>query len=201
MVNARNLLETYRVAIAQKQRELAQQIKERETEVKTAFKDYCNVPYYLHAILIHDGTAESGHYYSFIYDRKQDLWWRFSDVNVSIEVEDVVFRESFGGQTASLKTAYSLIYINEFCKKSIEDKVVTPFLMGKFMTINGELRNRITMDNNAFQQAYTQYCAKKISDSIRRRYNDKKRQVTDSKSQLDQILHMNILNLIFHLHY
>lgn len=185
MTSARSLLETYRNAVSQKQRDLAQKIEEQETEVKSAFRDYCNIPYYLHAILIHDGTAESGHYYSFIYDRKQDVWWRFSDVNVSIEVEEVVFRESFGGQTASLKTAYSLIYINEFCKKSIEDKVVAPFLMGKFMTINGELRNRITMDNNAFQQGYTQLVAKKTSDSIRRRYNDKKRQITESKSQLD----------------
>ena len=70
--------------------------------------------------MIHDGTAESGHYYSFIYDRKQDVWWRFSDVNVSIELEEVVFREAFGGQTANLKTAYSLIYVNEFCRMATE---------------------------------------------------------------------------------
>ena len=45
-------------------------ISELEGNVTNAFADYCNMPYYLHAILIHDGTAESGHYYSYIYDRK-----------------------------------------------------------------------------------------------------------------------------------
>ena len=65
--------------------------------MQTAFADYCNIPYYLHCILMHEGTAESGHYYSFIYDRKQEAWWRFSDVNVSLEIEEVVFREAYGG--------------------------------------------------------------------------------------------------------
>ena len=104
----------------------------------------------MHAILIHDGTAESGHYYSFIYDRKQDAWWRFNDVTVSMEVEDVVMKESFGGQTAQTKTAYSLIYINEYCKNQIETKQAAPFLMGKHMSLSGELRNKITLDNNSF---------------------------------------------------
>ena len=62
----------------------------------------------------------------------------------------MVFRESFGGQPASTKTAYSLIYINEYCKNQLESKQAAPFLMGKFMNVNGDLRNRITLDNNSF---------------------------------------------------
>ena len=131
------------------------------------------MPYYLHAILIHDGTAESGHYYSFIFDRKQNLWWRFSDVNVSLEVEDVVFSEAFGGQAASTKTAYSLIYINEYCKNAMEQKRASPFLMGPHMSVNGELRDRITLGNNSFTEAYKQHKAKKTADAIRRRYHEK----------------------------
>ena len=90
--------------------------------MRTAFGDYRNIAYNLHAILIHDGTAESGHYYSFIFDRKQNVWWRFNDVNVSIEEEAVVFEEAFGGHAASLKTAYCLIYINTYCTNLIEQK-------------------------------------------------------------------------------
>lgn len=75
-------------------------------------------------------------------------------MNVSMEIEEVVFKEAFGGQTASLKTAYSLIYINEFCKQKMEEKTASPFLMGAFMNINGEIRNRITADNNAFTLAF-----------------------------------------------
>jgi len=36
-------------------------------------------PYYLHAILMHDGFADSGHYYAFIYDRASKIWYRFND--------------------------------------------------------------------------------------------------------------------------
>ena len=31
-------------------------------------------PYYLHAILIHEGSGDFGHYMAFIYDRKEEFW-------------------------------------------------------------------------------------------------------------------------------
>lgn len=71
MTSTTNILATYKAQIETKQASIEQQIEEKEQQIKTAFRDYCNIPYYLHAILIHDGTAESGHYYSFIFDRKQ----------------------------------------------------------------------------------------------------------------------------------
>lgn len=58
---------------------LEARLKHLENEVDNAFKEYKNFPYYLHAILIHDGNAESGHYYTFIFDRVADKWWRFND--------------------------------------------------------------------------------------------------------------------------
>jgi ubiquitin carboxyl-terminal hydrolase 25/28 len=68
-----------------------------ENEVDNAFKEYKNFPYYLHAILVHDGNAESGHYYTFIFDRVSEKWWRYNDFQVSEETEENVFAESFGG--------------------------------------------------------------------------------------------------------
>ena len=193
------MLAAYKSAILRKQEAITRQIQQKMEQERTAFADYCNIPFYLHAILIHEGTAESGHYYSFIYDRKQDVWWRFSDINVSIEIEEVVFREAFGGQVASRKTAHSLIYINEFCKQAMEDKIVSPFLMGKFMNIPGDLRDRVTVDNNTFTMAFNNYGAQRTADAIRRRFHEKKRQIVETKQQLDQILHLPLVNFIFHL--
>jgi len=62
-----------------KKQEISSKIEKLEKDIKGAFADYCNMPYYLHAILVHDGLAESGHYYSFIFDRKTNVWWRFND--------------------------------------------------------------------------------------------------------------------------
>jgi ubiquitin carboxyl-terminal hydrolase 25/28 len=40
--------------------------------------------------MIHDGAADHGHYYSFIYDRANQAWWRFNDHTVSLESEEIV---------------------------------------------------------------------------------------------------------------
>jgi len=73
--------------------------------------------------------------------------------------------------------------------------------MGKFMNVSGELRDRITIANNAFTRSYEVFCAKKLADSITRRYHEKKRQITESKQQLDQILHLPLINFVYHLEF
>ena len=39
-------------------KDLAQEIEQKQSTVQNAFKDYTNIPYYLHAILIHDGDGQ-----------------------------------------------------------------------------------------------------------------------------------------------
>jgi len=63
--------------------------------------------------------------------------------------------------------------------------MVSPFLMGKFMNLGGDLRNKIVIDNNSFTNAYKQFMAKKTADSIRRRNHEKHRSVTETKQQMD----------------
>ena len=82
----------------------------------------------------------------------------------------------------------------------MQDKVVSPFMMGKFMDVRGELRNKVSIENNTFLQAHAAFLTKKKADAIRRRFHEKKRQLHESKGQLDQILHIPLLNLCFHLH-
>jgi len=63
---------------------------------------------------MHEGSSEYGHYYSFIFDRKANKWYRFNDYKVSEESEEVVFREAYGSDDSKNKQcAYSLIYVNE----------------------------------------------------------------------------------------
>ena len=104
--------------------------------------------YNLHAILIHEGSATSGHYYSYIFDRKQNLWWKFSDANVSMEGEDVVFAEAFGGQEGSTRTAYSIIYANHYCEAMIDADPVSTFRMGQYLET--PLRDSVQIENVSF---------------------------------------------------
>ena len=97
-------------AFKKKQVSLQKQINELESAINLSFSQLQAYPYHLHAILVHDGTAESGHYYAFVYDRKNDYWLRFNDHKVSIEEESQVMKESKGGFGKSC--AYGLVYIN-----------------------------------------------------------------------------------------
>ena len=69
------------------------------------------MPYHLHAICIHDGTAESGHYYSYIRDFKQNVWRKYDDHRVSEVDEAQVFEEAQGG--GGTKSAYYMTYLSE----------------------------------------------------------------------------------------
>lgn len=89
-----------------------------EAKVETAFKDFTQQPYNLHAILVHDGSAESGHYFSFIYSHEHKSWFKFNDHLVTEVTEDRVMQDSMGGQQNSHKAAYLLVYTNQFVSQS-----------------------------------------------------------------------------------
>ena len=143
------------MSLQKKLNQIERQISEKQAEVDSAFKDYTNICYHLHAILIHDGTAQSGHYYSFIFDRKEETWWRFSDVNVSKVEEEVVFQEAFGGQKNSSKVAYSIIYVNEYCIGKIMEDPKASYLMGEYL--NAPLKESIVLENKSFIEAQNKY--------------------------------------------
>eukprot|EP00795_Rhopilema_esculentum_P016432 gene16432-7841_t len=68
------------------------------------------VPYRLHAILVHEGQANGGHYWSYIFDAQKKIWRKFNDVTVSETTWDEVQRESVGGYRNA--TAYCLVYVD-----------------------------------------------------------------------------------------
>ena len=70
-----------------------------------------NIAYNLHAIIVHDGNAYSGHYYSFIYDRFRSKWFMFSDIQVTEVSEEEVFKKSNGG--CQENTAYYVVYLDK----------------------------------------------------------------------------------------
>ena len=77
-----------------------------------------NKPYYLHSILVHEGSSEYGHYYAFVFDRNKRQWFRFNDHKVDPVEEKVVFEEAFGSPYNKLnQCAYSLMYVNDAIAK------------------------------------------------------------------------------------
>ena len=70
---------------------------------------YCQHKYCLHAVMVHEGEAISGHYWSYIYNRQTGLWLKFNDVCVGESSWDELVKESEGGYGKA--SAYCLIYI------------------------------------------------------------------------------------------
>ena len=92
-----------------------------KNQVKSAYAlpDLEKHSYHLHSICIHDGNASSGHYYSFIYDRFQKKWRRYSDLRVVDVSEEEVMNIAMGNGK-SWETAYWLVYIDNSLAKSLD---------------------------------------------------------------------------------
>ena len=84
-----------------------------EGQIKRLTSPQQSKPYYLHAILNHEGKSDYGHYYSFIYDRKGNQWYKFDDFKVAAVNEAEVFASSLGDpKSATQSCAYALVYVN-----------------------------------------------------------------------------------------
>ena len=84
--------------IEARERQESDEFVSDEAHKKKYPEDYYN--YKLKGVLIHMGTAESGHYYSLIQDRDKsdDTWYEFNDTIVRpFDTEDMA-SEAFGGE-------------------------------------------------------------------------------------------------------
>lgn len=52
----------------------------------------------LSGIVVHQGTTESGHYFSYIKDRRSGEWYEFNDKEVSKFDPEHIAAECFGGE-------------------------------------------------------------------------------------------------------
>jgi ubiquitin carboxyl-terminal hydrolase 7 len=53
--------------------------------------------YHLHAILIHSGSLDQGHYYCYIRPSEADVWFKFNDNTVTPAMKHVAFATGQGG--------------------------------------------------------------------------------------------------------
>ena len=92
--------------------------------------------YKLRGVVVHIGTAESGHYYSYIYDKVSGKWFEFNDILIQEINPEEIPAECFGGEekwnlgggpTTRQKfgNAYLVLYEREQFYKA--DKKIEPF--------------------------------------------------------------------------
>lgn len=81
-------------------------------EIKGIFSKIEKSKYSVFSIIIHEGTAESGHYYCFI-KLARDCWVKFNDFHTKQFTEDEVLAIAYGDKGSSAASAYCVFYMRD----------------------------------------------------------------------------------------
>ncbi|NXK07976.1 UBP28 hydrolase, partial [Herpetotheres cachinnans] len=136
-----------------------QDLKDSITRINLSIERmYCDpllqqVPYHLHAVLVHEGQANAGHYWAFIYDQPRKSWLKYNDISVTESSWEELERDSFGGLKNA--SAYCLMYISDKVSRFAAGEDDGPEV-GQFQreveALPPELRHYIQEDNWRLEQ-------------------------------------------------
>ncbi|XP_063341256.1 ubiquitin carboxyl-terminal hydrolase 25 isoform X1 [Pelmatolapia mariae] len=124
----------------------------RTIELMYSDKSMMQVPYRLHAVLVHEGQANAGHYWAYIYDPHQRCWMKYNDISVTKSSWEELVRDSFGGYRNA--SAYCLMYINDkkpFLTDEEFDKETGQILSG-MDKLPPDLKQYVKEDNEQFDK-------------------------------------------------
>uniref|UniRef100_A0A8C4EAM7 Ubiquitin carboxyl-terminal hydrolase 25 n=1 Tax=Dicentrarchus labrax TaxID=13489 RepID=A0A8C4EAM7_DICLA len=131
----------------------------RTIELMYSDKSMMQVPYRLHAVLVHEGQANAGHYWAYIYDPHQRCWMKYNDISVTKSSWEELVRDSFGGYRNA--SAYCLMYINDKKPFLIEeefDKETGQILSG-MDKLPPDLKHFVREDNELFDKEIEEWDA------------------------------------------
>lgn len=117
--------------------------------------------------MIHDGLAENGHYYTYLYDRKLKVWWCMNDHLVTQVEEEKVMQEAMGS-SKQYKSACNLFYINRHIAQIIDSQEFPVFTESHAKTLNiqKDLMDSIKKMNYAFELEVQSFVIKQTVESI-----------------------------------
>ncbi|NWT03907.1 UBP28 hydrolase, partial [Mionectes macconnelli] len=151
----RTCLQRWRNEIKQDMQDLKESIARTNLSIEQMYLDPLlqQVPYRLHAVLVHEGQANAGHYWAFIYNQPRKRWLKYNDILVTDSSWEEVERESFGGLRNT--SAYCLMYISDqvSCVGADEDEGPEAAQIQKEVeALSPELRHYIQEDNWHLEQ-------------------------------------------------
>ncbi|XP_061296335.1 ubiquitin carboxyl-terminal hydrolase 28 isoform X7 [Bos javanicus] len=141
--------------------EIEQDIQDLKNSIasttQTIEQMYCDpllrqVPYRLHAVLVHEGQANAGHYWAYVYNQPRQVWLKYNDISVTESSWEELERDSYGGQRNV--SAYCLMYINDklphFNAEAAPNELDQ--MSGEVEALSVELKHYIQEDNWRFEQ-------------------------------------------------
>nr|XP_025963764.1 ubiquitin carboxyl-terminal hydrolase 25 isoform X3 [Dromaius novaehollandiae] len=154
-------LHRWRTEVENDTRDLQESISRihRTIELMYSDKTMVQVPYRLHAVLVHEGQANAGHYWAYIYDHHQNRWMKYNDISVTKSTWEELERDSFGGYRNA--SAYCLMYINDkeqYLMQEEFNKETGQILVG-MDTLPSDLRDYVKEDNKRFEKELEEWDA------------------------------------------
>uniref|UniRef100_UPI00398E6448 ubiquitin carboxyl-terminal hydrolase 25 isoform X7 n=1 Tax=Pristiophorus japonicus TaxID=55135 RepID=UPI00398E6448 len=154
-------LHRWRMEVENDTRDLQESIARlhRTIELMYTDKTMMQVPYRLHAVLVHEGQANAGHYWAYIHDHHHERWMKYNDIAVTKSSWEELERDSFGGYRNA--SAYCLMYINDTERYLIEeefDKETGQVLTG-MNTLPCDLKEYVRDDNRKFEKELQEWDA------------------------------------------
>uniref|UniRef100_A0AAY4E4M5 ubiquitinyl hydrolase 1 n=1 Tax=Denticeps clupeoides TaxID=299321 RepID=A0AAY4E4M5_9TELE len=147
-------LQRWRMEVENNINELKAGIERVSQDLESMYLDssLCQVPYRLHAVLVHEGQASAGHYWAYIYDHTHRRWLKYNDVMVTESSWEELVRDSYGGMTNA--SAYCLMYINDKLPHLISEDTddETGQVLQGMDSLPPILRRYVREDNRWFQQ-------------------------------------------------
>ncbi|XP_053546090.1 ubiquitin carboxyl-terminal hydrolase 28 isoform X2 [Bombina bombina] len=145
-------LQRWRTEVDQDIQELKNCISNIRKSIENIYVDpeLSEVPYRLHAVLVHEGQAEAGHYWAYIYSHSRNSWLKYNDISVTEASWEEVQRDSYGGMRNA--SAYCLMYINRKLPYLIADAdAETGQLLDKIDALPPTLRRYVRAENRRFE--------------------------------------------------
>ncbi|XP_036304563.1 ubiquitin carboxyl-terminal hydrolase 25 isoform X10 [Pipistrellus kuhlii] len=161
-------LHRWRTEIENDTRDLQESISRihRTIELMYSDKSMIQVPYRLHAVLVHEGQANAGHYWAYIFDHHENRWMKYNDIAVTRSSWEELVRDSFGGYRNA--SAYCLMYINDKAQFLIQEefnKETGQALVG-IETLPPDLRDFVEEDNQRFEKELEEWDAQLAQKSL-----------------------------------
>uniref|UniRef100_A0A8C9WF79 Ubiquitin carboxyl-terminal hydrolase n=1 Tax=Scleropages formosus TaxID=113540 RepID=A0A8C9WF79_SCLFO len=145
-------LQRWRSEVEKDTRELQGYISRIHTTMELMVALCSQVPYRLHAVLVHEGQASAGHYWAYIFSPQLQHWLKFNDVSVTKSTWEELVRDSFGGYRNA--SAYCLMYVDDkkpFLVQEKFDKETGQMLSG-LDKLPADLKEYVKEDNRLFEK-------------------------------------------------
>ncbi|KAM4651387.1 ubiquitin carboxyl-terminal hydrolase 28 isoform 1-T1 [Discoglossus pictus] len=143
-------LQRWRAEVEQDIQDLKNSIAKITKSIDTIYinPDLSQVPYRLHAVLVHEGQAEAGHYWAYIYSNRRNSWLKYNDISVTESSWEELERDSYGGMRNA--SAYCLMYINNKLPYLIAD-AESGELQDQIEALPPGLRSYVKEENQRFE--------------------------------------------------